>query len=387
MRGKNDRHICIFTSNFLPNLGGLERYVYNMSKEFMRRGHQVTIVTSNTMLLPWREDMEGMTIYRLPCFNLLNGRFPVLKYNRECRRILSEVKKVAYDFIIVTPRFYLHSFLGGRYAKKHKVPSIVVEHGTGHFTISHPLLDWMGRIYEHVITGLVKTQVKYYAGVSRACNEWLTHFGIRTDTVLYNTVDLENISSLLDRQKEDFRDKCHIPKEGIIVTYTGRLVPEKGALKLLEACNDSKYRDRIYLMVAGTGELYEKMREYQSEHVHLLGNLPFEDVVSLLKQTDIFCLPTDFSEGFPTSVIEAVACQCYVITTTSGGSKELITGEEYGMILKDSTVSQIAQAIDAAIARPEERLEAARKANLRLHEKFTWEKTVDAFFRVMDEEY
>ncbi len=67
MRGKDDRHICIFTSNFLPNLGGLERYVYNMSKEFMRRGHQVTIVTSNTMLLPWRDNMEGMTIYRLPC--------------------------------------------------------------------------------------------------------------------------------------------------------------------------------------------------------------------------------------------------------------------------------------------------------------------------------
>lgn len=385
MRGKDDRHICIFTSNFLPNLGGLERYVYNMSKEFMRRGHQVTIVTSNTMLLPWRDNMEGMTIYRLPCFNLLNGRFPVLKYNKECRRILSEVKKDEYDFIIVTPRFYLHSFLGGRYAKKHRVPSMVIEHGTGHFTISHPLLDWLGRIYEHAITGLVKTQVKHYAGVSQACNEWLAHFGIQTDVVLYNTVDLENISHLLDTQKEGVREKYHIPEDGIIVTYTGRLVPEKGALKLLEACRNSKFGDCIYLMIAGTGELYEKMQEYQSEHVHLLGNLPFEDVVSLLQQTDIFCLPTDFSEGFPTSVIEAVACQCYVITTTSGGSKELITGEEYGMILKENTVSQIVQAIDAAIAHPEKRLAAARNANRRLHEKFTWEKTVDAFFRVIEE--
>ena len=39
--------ICIFAHNYLPNLGGVERYLYSMSKELHKRGYNVTIITNN----------------------------------------------------------------------------------------------------------------------------------------------------------------------------------------------------------------------------------------------------------------------------------------------------------------------------------------------------
>lgn len=371
--------ICIFASNYLPNLGGLERYLYNLTAELLKRKHEVVIVTSNVANYAWKEEMQGVIVYRLPCFGLLNGRFPVSKYNKEYRRIMKEVDKQKYDFLLVTPRFYVHSFFGAKYAKSRKIPALVLEHGTGHFTVNNIILDFFGRIYEHTISGLVKHYIKDFAGVSEACNQWLKHFGIHTSLVLYNTVDFNMINSIMESETTDYRKKYNVPSDGVVITYTGRMVPEKGILKLYEACKNANNKEKIYLFAAGTGELYEELKGKANKHFIPIGRLEFREVVSLLKQTDIFCLPTDFSEGFPTSVLEAVATKCYVITTKNGGSKELITDRTYGTILQENTVQELMQEIEMVSQDVELRKKVTEKTYKRMCERFTWEKTVDVF--------
>ena len=39
---------CIFAAQFLPHMGGVENYTYNISKELIKRGNKVTVVTNNT---------------------------------------------------------------------------------------------------------------------------------------------------------------------------------------------------------------------------------------------------------------------------------------------------------------------------------------------------
>ena len=85
-------------------------------------------------------------------------------------------------------------------------------------------------------------------------------------------------------------------------------------------------------MIAGDGEEWDAVCAGKSERILPLGRLSFEEVISLLGQTDIYCLPTDYPEGFPTSVLEAAAAGCYVITTSRGGSRELILDEGYGTV-------------------------------------------------------
>lgn len=378
------KHYAIFAANYLPNLGGVERYTYNLAKELLARGNRVTIVTSNVFSLPSKEVQDGLTIYRMPCWNLLDGRFPVLKYGKLFRKMDKALHRLRFDFIVVQTRFYIHSLYAVSFAKKTRTPCIVMEHGTNHFTVNHPIFDFCGHIYEHLISVLVKSKCRHFYGVSQDCCDWLGHFGIVSDGILYNAVDLKDIREKSAHPVENYRESFSLQNK-TIVAYAGRLVKEKGIGKLVAAVSKlQKSGLDIALLIAGDGALYEHIRQADLPQVYLLGRLDFEHVVSLLRSSDIFCLPTDYPEGFPTSVLEAAACGCYVVTTTNGGSKELILNREYGAVLSKNGVENIMEAIRYAAQNTQYAHKAVQNTYARLEKRFTWENTASQLIEIAE---
>ena len=74
----------IFSAQYLPTVGGVERYTNSLAKELIKNGHSVTVVTSALENVPMEEtDTDGIHIFRLPCLMLMNGRFPVIKPSAE----------------------------------------------------------------------------------------------------------------------------------------------------------------------------------------------------------------------------------------------------------------------------------------------------------------
>ena len=329
------KKVCIFSAQYLPTVGGVERYTYNIAKQLQKKGIDVTIVTSRISKLKEFEIENGIKIYRLPCYNLMNGRFPTVKFNGEYRKLMRMLKKQKYDLVITNTRFYIHSLVGVTFGRKYAKRNIVIEHGTSHMSVHNAILDKMERIFEHGITWLVKRQCNEFYGVSQACLEWLGHFHINGISTLYNAVDMDDINNLLNR-KDDMRDKYSIPENAIVIAYTGRLIEEKGVLQLQSAFqNIQKCFPNSYLIMAGDGVLYQRLKESNTKNMILMGRVTFEEVVSLLKVSDIFCLPS-VSEGMPTSVMEAIACHNFVITTERGGAKEIIVDDSYGIILENN---------------------------------------------------
>lgn len=377
---------CIFSAQFLPHLGGVERYTYNLSKKLIEYGHKVIVVTSNTEELCDLEEVEGITVYRMPCFNLLHGRFPILKLSPKQQELHKNLFAQNIDYVIVNTRFYVHSYYGVSFAKKKQVPSIVIEHGTNHFTVNNKVLDFFGAIYEHFITSCMKRKCRDFYGVSKDCSKWLEHFGIYSKGELYNAVNIDEIHTLLENADDSLLHQCQMKENSFIIAYTGRLVKEKGVEKLIAAFRKVLIDyPSIHLCVAGDGELYDVLKAEETDNIHILGKLSFSQVISLLKRTAIYVLPTDYPEGFPTSVLEAAACKCYIITTKAGGSKELITDDEYGIILKENTIEEIAESIISAIADEKNRTHAENLVYKRITEGFTWDVTVNKIIRCVGE--
>ena len=83
----SEKSICLVSSQYLPHMGGVENYVYNLSRELASRGHRVTIVTSLIQGTPEYEKNGNIEIFRLPSYQLMNGRFPVLKGGKKEKRL------------------------------------------------------------------------------------------------------------------------------------------------------------------------------------------------------------------------------------------------------------------------------------------------------------
>ena len=378
-----NKTFCFFSANYLPYMGGIERNTSTVARYLSERSHKVIIVTSNVFRLQDIEEAEHAKIYRMPCYNLLDGRFPVLRMNRVFRKLNKQLLEEKIDYVIVNTRFYIHTLYGVRFAKKLGLPCIVHERGTGHFTVNNRFFDSVGHVYEHAITWLVRRFPVRFYGVSLASSEWLTHFGIKPSGVIYNAIELGEVEKYREKPTQDFRSGYGVEPDDIVVTFTGRLVIEKGIMKLVEAMKILEAEGlKVHLFIAGDGPLLGGLRHCTEHNIHVLGRLQSPCVYSLLSQSDIFCFPTDYPEGFPTSVMEAVACRSFCITTPRGGTRELLHDDSYGIVLDVSTPETIAAAIRIAAEDSSYRNSASEKAYKRLAETFSWDKTVDRFFEI-----
>lgn len=370
-----NKKYCIFSAQYLPHMGGVEQYTYFLAKELVSRGNEVTVVCTNTAGAKSYEIMEDIKVYRFPSINFINGRLPIVKRNKVFRAIQNKLLKESFDFVLVNSRFYFHSLYGVKFASKRGIPCALIEHGSSHVDFSNPLVAWIGQIYEHVLTFWEKRYCHDFYGVSGSCLEWLRHFGIEGKGVLYNAVDLDKIKKYRSNPVRDFRVEYGIPQRATVITYTGRLIKEKGIFQLISAVKEIQRKNPdIYLLIAGAGEEEAQVKANVTEKIIWTGRLPFEEIVSMLSQSNIFCLPTDYPEGFPTSVLEAAACKNYVITTMRGGSKELILDRSYGIILNDNKCQSLVAAIEKAIGMGEQRKIAVEKTYCRLEEHFVWSK-------------
>ena len=346
------RIYCFFTANYPPKLGGVEIYTQCLAKALVRRGNEVTIVTLNDKKVSEIQWDNGIRIIKIPGIDAFAGRLPLIRFNKAFRKFCGNFKSETFDLVIVQTRYYPISVYGARYAKMKNISCIVLDHSTAHVNVGGSVINKMFAVYEHVMTEILKSLDCRFFGVSQACNRWLEHFHIVPQGVLYNSIEREVAQEM---QAHDILKKYAIPEDVKIILYAGRLLREKGIEKLVEAVSGLREKHpELCLVVAGDGELYKELSEKNVGNCIWLGRVKHNEVLELMKRSLIFCLPSDYAEGFPTSVLEAAVCRCYTITTTAGGSKELLTGMDYGMVLEQNQGAEVLKnAIEYVLDNPE----------------------------------
>lgn len=368
------KHFYIYSANYLPNIGGVEKYTYFLAKQLKAMGHEATIVTNNVFSLALFEELEnGVKIYRLPCHPLIGGRFPAPKKGEEFNKLFDEITSSPTDYIVINTRFYPHTFLGVQHAEKAGVRPIVIDHGSAYLTFGNPAIDVAVKAYEHAVTAKLKRHSIDFYGVSGASVEWLKTFDIKGLGVINNSIDADEY--LAQASGRNFKTEL-ASSECFLVSFTGRLIPEKGVRNLLEAAKLLKNDPQIQFALAGDGPLKEELEGNNPGNMHLLGRLEAADIAALLKQSDCFCLPTR-SEGFSTSLLEAAACCTTPVITNVGGVPEMIPTPEYGVILKSQKPIEIAEAIRSLKANPTRNAETAANIGQRVRKEFSWAATAN----------
>lgn len=362
--------IAIFSGYYLPHLGGVERYTYNLAKKLKNMGYKIIIVTSRyDENLKEIEDTEYAKIFRLPTYKIVSSRYPINKQNKRCKELLEMVKQENVNSAIIQTRFWTTSYIASKFISKNNIPACLIEHGSTHFTVNNKILDFFGEKYEHILTNSIKKRVKDYYGVSKKCTEWLKHFNIEAKGVFYNSVNSEEI--------EEYSKFINKDTGKINITYTGRMIEEKGVLRLIDAFKNlnEKY-DNLELSLAGEGPILEKIIQETKDikNIHILGKISHDEVMKLLGRTNIFVNPSHFSEGLPTTILEAGLMECAVVATPMGGTTEIISDDSLGYICGFET-QEIQEKIEKLINEPEIVKDMSIKIKQKVKEQFSWDIT------------
>lgn len=367
---KNKKTICIFTAQFLPNIGGVENYCYNLAKTLSKSDNRCIIVTCNTHGLPAREETDYATIFRLASLNCLNGRYPITLINRINRNIWQQLTETKLDFVVINTRFYPLTLQALNFSKKLHIKPIVIEHGSAHLTSGNAILDYAIQMIEHGITRLDKLFPADYYAVSNESGKWLSHFGIKCKGTLFNSIHPEEFRN--SASNRNFRKEFGLASDTFLVASVGRLVKEKGVVELAKSSINIK--EDLTIFVAGDGPLKQHLEPYESERFHLLGSLSRNDIAALLLQANVLILPSR-SEGFATVLLESASCYTPPITTNVGGAKEITCNGKYGMIIPCSDPNIMESAICEAYSSRTKIAELGNKIESHIAENFSWNKT------------
>lgn len=376
------KEICIFSAFYNPHIGGVERYVEQLSKQLNLKGYKINVITSNYSNLEKLDVINHIYVYRVPSKLYINGRFPVYKINKE---IYQEVYDIVNrcDQVILNARFYPISLLGARISKKCKKKVFLIEHGSGILELSNKFMQFLINFYVRMITLFVKRYVKDFYGVSKKSSEWLQNFGINSKGELHNSIDVSYEIVEYTNTKEKF----NLPKESKIISFVGRLLPEKGVLLLIEAfLKVNKEYKGVYLFIAGDGELLDSLQKQYSgnSNIKILGALPYNSIMNLLKDTDIFVLPSMMTEGMPTTILEAAINNTAIIATPKGGTIEVILDKDYGVIVEENSVESIENAIKKCLDDGEYCDKISSNVYNHVKQDFNWEVLANKIIQIIE---
>lgn len=365
------KRVAIFSANYFPHLGGVENYTYHISYEMARMGVHATVVTlaCEDAKPGFERDEAGFEILRLPSSNFLKGRYPIAKPPLLPQRILADEE---FDFIVINTRFYPQSLSGAAFAHKRGIKPVVIDHGSAHLTVGNNLLDFFVEVAEHAMALLMKRHPADYYGVSERSSEWISHFGMKSSGVLHNSIDAKAYAK--SASERCIRTELELDAHHPLVAFVGRIIPEKGITQLVEA---ARMVPNAVFVAAGDGPLMEPLKKCAPDNFFFLGRLNQPDISALLREADLFCLPTR-SEGFATSLLEAAACATPAIITDVGGAREVILDKSYGTIIPDPLPSTIANAIKSELSDPLTLEMKGQKVREHVERHFCWKNTAYA---------
>lgn len=377
----SSKSIVLFSANYLPNIGGIERFTEGLALALADLGNSVTIVTNNVFNLePFELLRDDVQIIRLPCFPLVGGRLPIPRKNKQFNDLLRRLESQPCDGVLINARFYAHTFIGLSFSKKKGLEPIVLDHGSAYLTFGNKYLDIAVRAYENAVTALVKRASPEFYGISGKSVEWLKHFGIDAQGVIPNSIDATAYRGQASMRR--FRAELSIPDNRMLIAFTGRLIPEKGIgllidmMRLLES-------EPVDLVVAGDGPLRTQIEAAGLAHVHLVGRLDQPDIAALLKEADLFCLPTR-SEGFSTSLLEAAACGTTSLVTDVGGARELMPDGSYGFVEPNADPRAFADVVRHVLDDEVDVCEMGERCRRRVEEQCSWNAVAKSVLGVFE---
>lgn len=338
----------LFThEKFPPEIaGGGETIVYNLVKGLIKRGHEVTVLTTGN---PKIKQYNGINTIRIPINRyLMNLSYPV-------------ILRYAKDFDLIQTTSGNMCFASWKATKTLNKPicCLILHLMSQHWkTIRGP---FVGRIFQHLEKLFLGRKYGAIVVMNDNTKNLIKH--INKSSKIYK------IPSGYDFKKTQYIKKTKS------VLFVGNVSMNKSMSNLKglpEFVSVARHFPDYKFYVVGKGDYLNEIKKDASSNVVFTGPLFGNKLMNIFKQSLIFC-NLSLSEGFGLTIAEAMATGCAIISTIDIGQS--------GISIQPKNKQEVIDSIRQLINNPK-KIQDMGKANKKLVKNYTWDNFVEGFSKV-----
>jgi glycosyltransferase involved in cell wall biosynthesis len=359
-------HIVMLTNAVAPDkLGGLERYVRELSAELVRRDCQVSVVAKRTDAAQSPDEVatDGIRIVRY-CAPSKNDLTFAVRYPwtvaRAVDRAVGQARRPGNHDVVLHAHFPVPA-LGPalrRLPYVYTVHAPVYRELLGEHQGSYVLPQ---RVRRAAVAGLrtAESLVIRRAGHIITLSEYMRRevelldptCGPRS-TIIAGGIDAREFAPGPGRAEL-------WPGAGPLLFTARRLVPRTGVLQLVQAMPAIlRARPTARLAIAGSGlqqgEIAAAIAHLGlQDSVRLLGQVNQPELTSWYRTADLAITPSQEMEGFGLATAEAMACGTPCLVTPAGANPELVAGVSTLLVTDgwdpDSIAEGVRRVLDSAL--------------------------------------
>jgi glycosyltransferase involved in cell wall biosynthesis len=317
--------ILILTPFYSPNLGGVETSLDDLSVALTKRDYNVFVQTYSPITTPdasWKSYEKDTNV-------------EITRYKWFGKNLFHKLEKFPFfDFLYLTPYLLLRSLIW--MIKNNKKVDIIHAQGFN--------AAFIGLILKKIFNKklIVSTHAVYEINPNSSTAKYTKSILERADKVLclsqasYNELVSLGIKSKklslfkywinLERfkkmSKKELRKKLNI-SDKFTVLFVGRLIEKKGVRVLAEVARQIPEINFVFVGL-GPEENFIKQQAKLYKNIKFIGSVENKKLQEYYNVADIFCIPSQYEEGFGRVVMEAVACGLPVVGSNKGGIPEAL---------------------------------------------------------------
>ena len=333
----NPYRIAIFFHDL--GIGGAERVMLQLARGFSESGHPVDLVLARADGPLLAEVPFGVQVFDLKTRSPIKMLLGLITYLRQNK-----------PGVLLSP-FEVTSVIAILAKKIFNVSTKVVIRVSVHLSRRKRTAKWK-KILERFVVSWVYPSADGIIAVSQGVAEDLAVYtGIPFERikVIYNPVVSEQ---LLQDAQRPVHHKYFADNDCPVVLGVGRLAEQKDFSTLIKAFDILHKKIPSRLIILGDGEERSSLEEL----IHSSGlqdqvDLPGFDVnpFAFMKKASVFVLSSKW-EGLPGVLIQAMACDCPVVSTDcQSGPSEILNGGKYGYLVPVGDIDAIAASMEATL--------------------------------------
>ena len=369
--------ICLVNALFHPFSGGVEKHMFELSRELVKQDVDVSILTARIEGTPAFEMIDGARVYRVPCLSLkIPGLYPPplivspFFYGHLKKLDASE----HFDIIHLENRFFVDFDTAAIYARLHHKPFMMTIHNARPVGISLPITIF-GTAYDLLIGRWPFALANRVVAVSEWVKYDIAKYHINPDKIIpvHNGI---NVSSFKASAAMNVREKYAIGKAPMLL-FVGRMITQKGLPYLIDAMPIIlKEHPDVRLLLVGRGNALPALKKKVAtlgleRSVLFSGYMSEEDLKEAYGTCDVFVLPSVW-EVLPIAILEAMSASRPIVCTDAGGNKELVKDGLNGYVVPMRDPVALAGKVNALLADPALKERMGRESRRRAEEEFDW---------------